>query len=102
MLEELKKQRLLTFQDGTVKTVGGPNAVTDDMKRRCLGRMAAYHKMAEEIVAAEWPYYELLHEFGFLDLEPFCQNTQHYGLMTRCLMLPWNASAKSCSSHSHN
>ena len=86
MLEKLKKQRLLTFQDGTVTTVGGPDAVTDEMKRRCLGRMAAYHKMAEEIAAAEWPSYELLHEFWFLDLEPFCQNAQHHGVLDDALL----------------
>ena len=86
MLEKLKKQRLLTIQDGTVKTVGGPKAVTDDMKGRCLGRMAAYHKMAEEIATAEWPSYELLHEFWFLDLEPFCQNTRHDGVVDNALL----------------
>ena len=77
MLEKLKKQRLLTIQDGTVKTVGGPKAVTDDMKGRCL---------AEEIATAEWPSYELLHAFWFLDLEPFCQNTRHDGVVDNALL----------------
>ena len=86
MLEKLKQQRLLTIQDGTVKTVGGPDAVTADMKQRCLGRMAAYHKTAEEISAAEWPNYDLVHEFWFMELEVFCQNIQHHGVVDDALL----------------
>ena len=55
--------------DGKVYSIGGPRAVTPELRSRILGRMKAWAVLAQEVVKAEHPDFELVRSFRIFDLE---------------------------------
>ncbi|CAK9099917.1 Uncharacterized protein SCF082_LOCUS46783 [Durusdinium trenchii] len=60
---------------GVVRCLGGPNGVKEEVKSQCLSRMLAWMKLAEEVVRAEHPAFELVPCFSLFDLNQFPQQT---------------------------
>ncbi len=70
MIEMLRNSvRTLHLKSG-LKILGGRESVPDSLLDRCLGRMAAYCKLGEEIISAEFPSFELMQAFWPLELNP--------------------------------
>lgn len=59
MLKHLESQKLL-LSAGFRSTFGGPGTVTQDVKRDCLKRMAAYVVVAESVLEGEFPSFQLV------------------------------------------
>ncbi|CAJ1418007.1 unnamed protein product [Effrenium voratum] len=58
---------------GEVRCIGGPNAVPAQLRSRCLSRMLAWRALAEQVVRAEHPSFELVQCFSAFDMECFEQ-----------------------------
>ena len=54
---------------GRVKSVGGPSAVTRNLKSKVLQRMLQWSTLAMDVLAAEHPDFELVSSFSCFDLE---------------------------------
>ena len=64
--------RVLTLQQGrqaVTRSVGGPSSVSDELLERCLGRMAAWVRLAAATVRAEFPDWEVLNAFAAFSLK---------------------------------
>ena len=71
MLRTLQKEpKLVRLTGGDIVQIGGPESVTDDIVSRCLGRMAAWCRLGEEISKAEFPGFELFQSLAPFNLEP--------------------------------
>lgn len=57
--------------NGKVRSVGGPNSVDNATRTRCLNRMLAWRSLAEEVVRAEHPSFELVQCYSVFDMEVF-------------------------------
>ena len=68
MLGVLRTKPMLISVAGELKELG---RVTDDIISKCLGRMAAWCKLADEISKAEFPSYEILRALFPFDLETY-------------------------------
>jgi hypothetical protein len=66
---ELLEGGVVIFQGerGTWKW-GGPGAVTDEVKRHALGHMQAWVRLAESVVAAEFPDFEVFLAFSVFEV----------------------------------
>ena len=73
MLETLRKNAKLVHVNGEMRQIGGVENVTDDVIARCLGRMAAWCELGEEISEAEFPNFEILQALHPFDLEPLAK-----------------------------
>ena len=62
---------------GAVRSIGGPLAVSADLRKRVLTRMQAWTVLAREVVVAEHPAYELVSCFTCFDLERWPQQCPH-------------------------
>lgn len=70
MVKLLEKPR--AFQPGPslpLRKLGGPAAVTDAIVKRCLGRMTRYTHLAEAVIRAEFPDFEVVAAFRVFNLE---------------------------------
>eukprot|EP00435_Cladocopium_sp_Y103_P013331 s1331_g3.t1 len=56
---------------GQVRSVGGPNSVDNGIRTRCLSRMLAWRALAEEVVRAEHPSFELVQCYSAFDMQAF-------------------------------
>ena len=54
---------------GEVRTVGGPRAVSRELRARVMKRMQAWAILAQEVVMAEHPAFELVSSFSCFDME---------------------------------
>ena len=54
-----------------VRSIGGPAAVTNDIRGRCLSRMLGWKRLAEEVVRAEHPSFELVQCYSAFDMQAF-------------------------------
>ena len=53
---------------GIAVTLGGPGAVSPELRTECLGRMLAWSRLAGEVCETEFPDYELLSCFSVFKL----------------------------------
>ena len=63
---------VLTIQQGrktVTRSIGGPSSVSDELLERCLGRMAAWVRLAAATVRAEFPDWEVLNAFAVFSLK---------------------------------
>ncbi|CAK8989859.1 Uncharacterized protein SCF082_LOCUS2000, partial [Durusdinium trenchii] len=61
--------------DGVVRCIGGPNGVSKEIRSQCLSRMLAWANLAEEVVRAEHPSFELVQCFSIFDMPNFPKQT---------------------------
>jgi hypothetical protein len=64
MLELIRKPRLVLLSGGRPKTLGDVSGPSDSMVARCLGRMTNWWKLAEAVLRAEFPDWDLLLQFS--------------------------------------
>ncbi len=73
-LDALRTPKLIRRSDGTLYTLGG-RPVPDDLLTTCLGRLAAWCRVAEEVCKTEFPDYEVLGAFSAFALIPNATKT---------------------------
>ena len=73
MLKILQRPRVVMLK-GAAKVLGGPGAVSADIVRRCISRMANWVKLTMKTIQAEWPDFGLLNAFSILNLN-YCSAT---------------------------
>ena len=66
-IEVLKRSRICILK-GMAYSIGGPNAVTDEIFEGCLDRMKTWVRMAAEVAQAEYPSFDLLNSFSVFDI----------------------------------
>lgn len=69
MLRQLGQPRLIVIPGERPRTLGGPAAVTPDIKQRCLNRMRAMAKLMLDVLGTEFPQWELLQCFSVLRVD---------------------------------
>ena len=61
--------------NGDVRTIGGPRAVSRELRARVLKRMQAWAILAQEVARAEHPAFELVSCFSCFDLDEWPMQT---------------------------
>ena len=61
--------------NGALRSVGGPRAITREIRERVLKRLQALCTLMKEVVAAEHPNFEVISCFGVFDVASFPQET---------------------------
>lgn len=76
MLATLRSGPKLVKVKGVAKEIGGANYVTEECVSVCLGRMAAWVRLGEQISAQEFPGFELLQALSPFNLEPHARSVR--------------------------
>ena len=63
MLESIKHPRLVVMSGGRPKTLGEAGGPSKDIIARCMGRMVNWWRLAEAVLATEFPDWDLLLQF---------------------------------------
>ena len=63
MIDTLSRTPLTYKVDGTLKSLGGPGKITDDLINRCFAHMASWLRMVIHACEAEFPRFSLLRAF---------------------------------------
>ena len=63
MLESIKHPRLVVMSGGQPKTLGEAGGPSKDIIARCMGRMVNWWRLAEAVLATEFPDWDLLLQF---------------------------------------
>ena len=71
-IEFMKRSRTCILK-GVPYSIGGPNAITDELFSACLDRMKRWVQMAAEVAQAEYPSFDLLSSFSVLDISTRAQ-----------------------------
>lgn len=89
ILENLRRTPVVVQVDGKVKTIGGADDVPEALLRKCLNRMAAWCRLAQATLHAEFPDFDVLVAFDIFDLSnlqpkgPLEVNAEHAQLLCR-------------------
>ncbi|CAE7358923.1 unnamed protein product [Symbiodinium sp. CCMP2592] len=74
MLEHLKLKRTFVLQQGRAMSLGGD--ITEDLKARCLRRMATYVALADKVLVAEFPSYDIMACFKVFSVQDAVRSKQ--------------------------
>lgn len=77
ILENLRRAPVVVHVDGKIKSIGGADQVPDSLLRKCLCRMAAWCRLAQATLRAEFPDFDVLVAFDIFDLS----NLQPKGML---------------------
>eukprot|EP00969_Alexandrium_andersonii_P331233 14639934-Alexandrium_andersonii.AAC.1 len=57
---QLLQDPVVLFNGRGQRTLGGPGAVSDELKQICVQRMVTWTQLATEVVQTEWPDYAVI------------------------------------------
>jgi len=67
-VDGLKQVRMIRLRGGEMRALGGPHHPDPHTRARCLQRMCAWVRIAQEVISTEFPSWELFQSFSVLKL----------------------------------